>query len=88
MGTIEHYLMLRARVLEAYIDFALIYMTDHTLSVLPMKYVINKYRDPTTSFKLATGMRPSVSHVRVFFCPCGVRKATAHVDKKALNMRH
>ena len=39
-------------------------------------------------FKLATGTKPSVSHWRVLFCPCVVRKATSHVDKKALNMRH
>ena len=30
----------------------------------------------------------SVSHLRVLFCPCVVRKATAHVDTKRLNMRH
>ena len=44
--------------------------------------------DPTTLFKLATGTKPSVSHLRVLFIPCVVRKATTHVDKKALNMRH
>ena len=38
--------------------------------------------------KLATGTKPSVSHLRVLFCPCVVRKATAHVDTKTLNMRH
>ena len=39
-------------------------------------------------FKLATGTKPSVSHLCVLFCPCVVRKATAHIDKKELNMRH
>ena len=29
-----------------------------------------------------------MSHLRVLFCPCVVRKATAHVETKALNMRH
>ena len=29
-----------------------------------------------------------VSHLRVLFCPCVVRKATAHVETKTLNMRH
>ena len=38
--------------------------------------------------KLATGKKPSVSHLRVLFCPCFVRKATAHVETKTLNMRH
>ena len=33
-------------------------------------------------------MKPSVSHLRVLFCTCVVRKYTAHVDKKSLNMRH
>ena len=33
-------------------------------------------------FKLATGTKPSVSHLRGLFCPCVVRKAMAHVDKK------
>ena len=39
-------------------------------------------------FKLATGMKPLISHLRVLFCPYSVLKATAHVDKKALNMCH
>ena len=38
--------------------------------------------------KLATGTKPSVSHLRVLFCPCVVRKATAHVETKTLNMHH
>ena len=29
-----------------------------------------------------------MSHLRVLFCPCVVRKATAHVETKMLNMRH
>ena len=40
------------------------------------------------SYKLATGTKPLVSHLRVLFCPCVVRKATAHVETKTLNMRH
>ena len=50
--------------------------------------MINKDGDLTTQFKLATGTKPSVSHSRVLFYPFFVRKATAHVDKKALNMCH
>ena len=50
--------------------------------------MINEDGDPTTPFKLATGTKPSVSHLRVLFCPCVVRQATAHVDTKTLNMRH
>ena len=81
-------LMVHARVLEACIHFSLIYMVDHIFPVISIKELINEYRNPTTPFKLATGMKPSVSHLRMLFCPCVVRKDTVHVDKKALNMRH
>ena len=37
---------------------------------------------------LATGTKPSVSHLRMLFFPCVVCKATAHVETKTLNMRH
>ena len=41
-----------------------------------------------TPYKLATGTKPLVSHLRVLFCPCVVRKTTEHVETKTLNMRH
>ena len=63
-------------------------MTDHIFPVLPNKKLINEDGDPTKPFKLATGIKPSVSHLRVLFCPCVVRKDTAHVGIKALNMCH
>ena len=88
LRTIAHSLMVHARVPEIYIHFALIYTTDHIILVLPIKYLINEDGDPTTLYKLATGKKPSVSHLRVLFCPCVVRKATAHVETKTLNMRH
>ena len=62
------------------------YMTDHIFPVLPIKDLINEDSDPTTPHKLATGTKPSVSHLRVLFCPCVLGKATAYVDKKVLNM--
>ena len=80
--------MVHARVSEVYIHFALIYTTYHIFPVLPIKYLINEDGDPTTQFKLVTGTKPSVSHVRVLFCPCDVRKSTAHIGTKALNMCH
>ena len=80
--------MVNVIVLEAYIHFALIYTTDHFFLVLPIKDLIKKYGDPTTPFKLGTGTKPSVSHLRVLFFPYVVKRATAHVYKKALNMRH
>ena len=66
----------------------LMYTTDHIFLVLPIKDLINNDGDTTTPFKLVTGTKPSVSHLRVLFCPCNVRKATSHVGKKALNMCH
>ena len=70
------------------VNFASMYTTDHIFPVLPIKDLINKYGKPTMLFKFATDTKPSVSHLRVLFCPCVVRKATTHVDKKGLNMRH
>ena len=88
LRTVAHSLMVHDRVPEVYVHFALMYTTDHIFPVLPIKYIINEDGDPTTPHRLATGTKPSVSHLRVLFCPCVVRKATAHVETKTLNMRH
>ena len=80
--------MVHARVLEVYVHFALMYTTDHIFPVLTIKDLINEDGNPTTPHKLATGTKPSVSHLSVLFCPCVVRKSTAHVETKTLNMRH
>ena len=56
--------------------------------VLRIKDLINEDGDTTTPYKLATGTKPSVSHLRVLFGLCVVRKATAHVKTKTLNIRH
>ena len=64
------------------------YTIDHIFLVLPIKDLINKNGDPTNPHKLATGKKPSVSHLCVLFCQFVVRKATEHVETKALNMRH
>ena len=37
------------------------------------------------SFKLATGTKPSVSHLCVLYSLCVERKATAHIDKKGFS---
>ena len=86
--SIAHSLMVHVQVLEAYIHFTLMYTIDHIFPVLPIKDIINEDSDPTTPHKLETGMKPSVSHLRVLFFPYVVRKATAHVETKTLNMRH
>ena len=64
------------------------YMTDHIFLVPPIKDLINEDGGLTTPHKLETGTKSSVSHLRVLVCPCVVRKAAAHIDTKALNMRH
>ena len=88
LRTIACSLMVHARVSEVHIHFALMYTTDHTFPVLPIKDMINKDGDPNTPFKLATGTNSSVSHLCVLFFPYVVRKATAHLGTKALNVRH
>ena len=88
LGKIADSLMVHARFLEAYIHLALMYTTDHIFPVLPIKYLINKDGDPATPHKLETGTKPSVSYLRVLFCPYVLQKATSHVETKALNMRH
>ena len=88
LRTIAHYLMVHARFLEACINFALMYKTYHIFPVLPIRDLINKDGKLTMAFKIVTGTKPSVSHLHALFCPCVVWKATAHVDKKTLHMRH
>ena len=88
LRTIAHALMVHARVPENYIHFTLMYTADHIFPVLPIRDLINKDGDPTTPYKLATGTKPLVSHLRALFCPCVVRKSTAHVETKTLTMRH
>ena len=56
------------------------YTTDHTFPVLEIKDLINEDGDPTMPQELATGKKPSVSHLRVLFCPCVVRKVTVYVE--------
>ena len=58
LHTIAHSLMVHARVSEAYIPFAFMYMTDHIFTVLPIKYLINENVDPNTPYKLATSTKP------------------------------
>ena len=88
LRTISHSLMVHARVREAYINFTLIYRVDHILPVLPTKDLINEDGNPNTPFKLAIVPKPSISHLRVLFCPRVVQESTAHVGTKALNIFH
>ena len=65
LGTVAHSIMVHARVLEAYINFALMYTTEHIFPFLPIKDLVNEDGVPTMTYKLATGTNPSVSHLRV-----------------------
>ena len=80
--------MVHARVPEVYINFSLMYTTYHIFLVLPIKDLKNKDGDPKTPHKLETGTKPSVSHLRVLFCPYVLRKATAHFETNTSNMCH
>ena len=88
LRTIAHSIMVYARVLEAYINFALMYMADHILMVPQIKYLINEDDKTTMPFKLVKGTGNSVPHLYVLFYLYVVWKATAHVGKKVLNIRH
>ena len=88
LRTIAHSIIVHERFSEVYIHFALMYTTYHIFLFIPIKDLINEDSDPTTPYKIATGTKPSVSHLRVLFCLCVVQKDTAHVGTKALDMRH
>ena len=80
--TIAHSITIHAKVSKAYINFSIMYTTDNIFPVLPLNDMLNEDSDPTTPFKLAIGMKSSVSHLRVLFCPCVARKDTEHVKKR------
>ena len=65
--------MVHVQVLGAYINFKLMYRADNIFLVITIKDLINKDFKATTPFKLAIGTEPSVSHLRVLFCPCSVK---------------
>ena len=80
LRTVAHTPMVHARVPEEYVNFTLMYTTNHIFLVLPIKDLINEDGYPTTPHKLATVTKPSVSYLHVLFCPCVVCKSTAHVE--------
>ena len=88
LRTIAHFLMVHAIFSEAYIHFSLMYTIDQIFLVLLIKDLINEDGDPTAPYKLATGVKLLVSRSCMLYCPCVVRKATAHIGTKALNMCH
>ena len=81
-------IMVHTQVSDEYIHFELMNTTHHIFTVLPIKHLITQDGEPTTPHTLATGTKPSVSNLRVLFCPCVVKDLTAKIDRKALNTRH
>ena len=67
LRTITHSLMVHAQVLEAYIHFLLTYTADNLFLVLPIKDLTNEDGKPTMPFKLVTGKKISILHLRVSF---------------------
>ena len=51
LRTVAHSLMVHARVLEVYVHFALMYMTDHIFPVMPITDLINKDGDLKSPYK-------------------------------------
>ena len=80
LRTIAHALMVHAIVPEIYVHFALMYTTDHIFLVPRIKDLINEDGVSKTPHKLATGTKPSVSHLCALFFLCVVRKATVHIN--------
>ena len=64
------------------------YTADHIFQVLPIKDLTNEDGEPTTKFKLVTGIKLSILNSPVLCCPCVVQKSTTHAGTKALNMCH
>ena len=64
------------------------YTTYHIFTVLPIKQLVNQDGEATTPQKLVTGTKPSVSNIRVLFCPFVVRKQTENIGRKALTICH
>ena len=80
--------MVFAQFSDKYKHFALMYTTDHILPVLHIKYLVKQDSEPTNPQKLTNGTKPSVSNIRILLFPYFVKKSTAYVDTKALNMCH
>ena len=82
LHTISHSLMVHVSVLEAYMNFLLMYTEYHIFPVLPIKDLIYEYGEPTMMFKLATDTKLSISYLRVLFCPYVVQKYTEYIYTK------
>ena len=67
LRTIAHSIMVHTRFSEEYIYIVLMYTTHHIFPILLIKLLVNKDGEPTTTHKLATGMKPSASKSYVLF---------------------
>ena len=82
LRTIAHSRMVHARVLEAYIHFALMYTEDHIFLVIPIKCLINKDGELTMPFKLVIDTKPSMSHLHVLFVRVVYKKLLHMLGKR------
>ena len=77
---------------DAHTSFGRIYTffvnVYNSSNIYSFKNLINQDGEPTTQHKLETVTKTSVSNICALFFPYAVRKVTAHVDGKALNMCH
>ena len=80
--------MVHTQVSDEYINSALMYTTDCIFHVLQIKHLVNLNGETTTPHKLEFFTKYLVSKIISLFCPYVVRKATAKVDTKTVNMRH
>ena len=81
LRTIAQSPMVHAKVPEACIHFALMYTTYHIFMVLPIKDLINKDRDPTMPFKLATGKKPQYHICACYLSMCCTESYCTRWDK-------
>ena len=67
LHTIAHSIMVHARVWDKYIHFGLMYTTHHIFIALPINHLIKQDGELTTSHKVVTGTKTSLSNICVLF---------------------
>ena len=74
-----------ARLDDAFLYHAVQYACD-IYNVLPLLGAIHPNGSQSTPFELFYGVKPSISHFRVFGCPCVVKKNTAKFYSPKYNL--
>ena len=78
---ITHSIMVHIRVFGKYINFALMYITNHIFPILPIKNFTNQDNEHTKPHELAPGndTKPLVSNIRVLSCTSVFYKKWLHM---------